>query len=249
MIKVLLAVWVAFAPCWSLAASPDFSGIWLPVPSLSTPWPTPLPLTGEGRQKLMAFQPDRDEPAGFCMPLGTPRNTLSGTSPLEVLQTADRVYFVFQPDLLNAETRRVYLDGRAWPKEEDRIPTWLGVSRGRWGGTVLHVETRDMEPQAILNGDGLAHSGQLVAKEQWRLGSDPVRGRILINDLELTDAAHFAAPIRLRRVFAAAPDTPMVEGRCSERLWIDGLWRQRLAEHAAARRAAAASSPSTQAAP
>src|SRR5512139_3893436 len=72
------------------AAVPDFSGTWLPVESLSTPWPEPLPLTESARARFAAFDPDRDEPASFCMPLGTPRNTLSGTSPLEVLQTADR---------------------------------------------------------------------------------------------------------------------------------------------------------------
>ena len=86
------------------------------------------------RWRLAAFDADRDEPAGFCMPLGTPRNTLSGTSALEVLQTADRVYFVFQPNLLNAETRRVYLDGRPLPPEEKRLPTWLrrsGISNRR----------------------------------------------------------------------------------------------------------------------
>ena len=85
----------------SQAPAPDISGIWLPVESLSTPWPDPLPLTDEGRRRHAAFDPDRDEPAGFCMPLGTPRNTLAGLSPMEVLQKADRVYFVFQPGTIH----------------------------------------------------------------------------------------------------------------------------------------------------
>ena len=86
--------------------------------ALSTPWPSPLPLTPSAQARLAAFEPDRDEPAGFCMPLGTPRNTLATSSPLEVLQQDDRIYFVFQPDLLNAETRRVYLDKRPLPPAE-----------------------------------------------------------------------------------------------------------------------------------
>ena len=61
-------------------AAPDISGTWLPVESLSTAWPEPLPLTEAARARYAAFDPDRDEPASFCMPLGTPRNTLSGTS-------------------------------------------------------------------------------------------------------------------------------------------------------------------------
>jgi hypothetical protein len=223
------------------AAPPDFSGIWTPVASLSTPWPSPLPLTAAAAARMAAFDPDRDEPTGFCMPLGTPRNTLAATSPLEVLQQDDRVYFVFQPDLLNVETRRVYL-GRPLPPAGDRIPTWLGTSRGRWVADTLEVETSDLEPQAILNGGGLSHSGQLVVRETWRLQRDRQRGRLLINDLVLDDASSFTKPIALRRVFAWSPDAQFVEGRCSERLWIDALWRHRLAEHAAAARARAAES-------
>lgn len=216
---------------------PDLSGRWLPVAPLSTPWPTPLPLTDTARQRLAAFNPDRDEPAGFCMPLGTPRNTLSGTSPLEVLQTADRVYFIFQPDLLNAETRRVYLDGRPLPNLDEQPPTWLGSSRGHWEGNSLVVETVGMEPQALLAGNGLSHGPQFHLTERWHLGNDPRRGRVLVDDLLLEDADAFTRPVKLRRVFAWAPDAQIQDGRCSEHLWIDALWRYRLGEHAAAARA------------
>jgi hypothetical protein len=224
-------------PAWS--AAPDISGTWLPVESLSTAWPEPLPLTEAARQRFAAFDPDRDEPASFCMPLGTPRNTLSGTSPLEVLQTADRIYFVFQPNLLNAETRRVYLDTPLPAADPDRLPTWLGTSRGRWEGSTLTVDTIEMEPQAILNGNGLSHQGGLRLRERWQLANDPRRGRLLINDLVLEDPATFTQALRLKRVFAWAPDARLAEGQCSERLWIDQIWRNRLREHAAARKGAA----------
>lgn len=217
--------------------APDFSGRWLPVATLATPWPTPLPLTDAARQRMAAFNPDLQDPAGFCMPLGTPRNTLSGTSPLEVLQTADRVYFVFQPDLLNAETRRVYLDGRPLPDPEDVPPTWLGTSRGKWDGNTLLVETTAMEPQALLAGNGLSHGPGFRLTERWHLDTDPRRGRVLVDDLVLEDSDAFTTPVKLRRVFAWAPEADMRDGQCSERLWIDSLWRYRLAEHAAATQA------------
>lgn len=221
------------------AAAPDLSGTWLPVESLSTAWPDPLPLTAQARARYAAFDPDRDEPASFCMPLGTPRNTLSGTSPLEVLQTADRVYFVFQPNLLNVETRRVYLDKSLPAADPDRLPTWLGTSTGRWEGETLSVETIEMEPQAILNGAGLSHAGGLRVKERWHLAADAKRGRLLVNDIVLEDPETFTAPLRVKRVFAWAPDVRLAEGQCSERLWIDQIWRHRLREHAAARKAGA----------
>jgi hypothetical protein len=216
------------------AGIPDLSGRWLPVPSMSTPWPDPLPLTDAARRRLAAFDPDRDEPAGFCMPLGTPRNTLAGASPLEVLQTADRVYFLFQPNLLNGETRRVYLDGRPQPPAGDRVPTWLGSSRGHWDSGALVVETVGLEPQALIDGNGLSHSGRLVIRETWRLRSDAQRGRLLQVDLRLDDPDSFTVPLTTRRVFAWAPDAQLADGQCSERLWIDALWRYRLGEHAAA---------------
>jgi hypothetical protein len=198
-----------------------------------------MPLTQAARTRFTAFDPDRDEPASFCMPLGTPRNTLSGTSPLEVLQTSDRVYFVFQPNLLNAETRRVYLNKPLPAADPDRLPTWLGMSSGKWEGDALSVETIEMEPQAILNGNGVSHTGGLKVRERWHLDRDAQRGKLLVNDVVLEDPDTFTAPLRLKRVFAWAPDARLVEGQCSERLWIDQIWRHRLREHAASRKAGA----------
>lgn len=239
---VVLALLAGVLPAAFAAApaAPDFSGTWLPVEQIATAWPSPLPLTAAATQRMQKFHPDRDEPAGFCMPLGTPRNTLAGTGPMEVLQTGDRVYFVFQPNLLNAETRRVYLDGRQRAAVDDRIPTWLGSSRGHWEGRTLVAETTDLEPQAILNGQGLSHGGDLVVRERWHLEQDARRGQVLVNDMVLEDPASFTRPISMRRAFVRAPDARLAEGQCSEGLWIDRLWRHRLAEHAQARRAAAA---------
>jgi hypothetical protein len=228
---------LALLPAMASAAAPDLSGRWLPVPARSTPWPDPLPLTDAARARLAAFDADRDEPAGFCMPLGTPRNTLSGTSPLEVLQTEDRVYFVFQPNLLSVETRRVYLDERPLPPEAQRVPTWLGTSRGRFEGSTLVAETTGLEPQAILDGRGLSQSGGLVVRERWQVRRDSEFGRVLVDEIELWDAATFTKPVRLQRVFAWAPTAQLREGQCSERLWIDTLWRYRLREHAEQARA------------
>jgi hypothetical protein len=54
--------------------------------------------------------------------------------------------------------------------------------------------------------------------------------------MKLEDPESFTQPLQLTRVFVTAPQSRMVDGRCSERLWIDSLWRQRLKEHADARR-------------
>jgi hypothetical protein len=99
---------------------------------------------------------------------------------------------------------------------------------------VLVVETTELEPQAILNGDGLRHSGGLVVRERWHLERNSRRGRLLVDEIILDAPADFTQPIALRRVFAWAPDARLSEGQCSEGLWIDRLWRHRLEEHAKA---------------
>ena len=218
---------------------PDLSGRWQGVDSLAEPWPDPLPLTPAARASLAAFDPDRQDPAGFCMPYGTPRNTLATGAPMEVLQKPDRVYFIFQPNLLNAETRRVYLDGRPVPAAKDIVPTWLGISRGHWDHEVLAVETIGIEPQALISETGLSHGTEFRLSERWSLATGADGRRQLIDELTLEDPKTFTAPIHTRRVFVPAPDTPLLEPHCSEQLWIDNLWRYRLAEHAAAARAAA----------
>lgn len=232
------AAMLAVAGCGRLAGGPagppDISGRWMPVAELAQAWPDPLPLGEEASAHMAVFDPDREDPTGFCMPYGTPRNTLATTSAMEVLQKGDRVYFIFQPDLLNAETRRVYLDGRAVPVGDDVVPTWLGTSRGRWDGASLAVETTLIEPQAIVSATGLPHSAKLTVSERWSLAQDPVRGRLLVDEITLEDPL-YTAPIRTRRVFAYAPQAQMTEGQCSQRLWIDNLWRSRLGEHAAAK--------------
>jgi hypothetical protein len=113
------------------------------------------------------------------------------------------------------------------------------MSSGKWEGETLSVETIEMEPQAILNGAGVSHTGGLRVKERWHLARDPQRGRLLVNDLVLEDPDTFTTPLRLKRVFSWSPDARLSEGQCSERLWIDQIWRHRLREHAAARKAGA----------
>ena len=60
--------------------------------------------------------------------------------------------------------------------------------------------------------EGLSHSDQLIVRETWHLARDPARGRLLVNDLVLDDAASFTKPISLRRVFAWSPDAQFDRG-------------------------------------
>src|SRR5690606_21526545 len=110
---------------------PDLAGVWIPDPQGAEAWPAELPLTPAAREAMARFDPAEHDPTTFCMPLGTPRNMLQTEYPIEIAQTPQRVVIVVQPNLANAEVRRIHLDN---PLPDEPDPSWFGTSRGRWEG-------------------------------------------------------------------------------------------------------------------
>jgi hypothetical protein len=213
----------------------DIAGIWLPDPGRAEAWPSQLPLTADAQSALASFNPEEHDPTTYCMPLGTPRNMLQTEYPLEIVQTPQRVVMVLQPNLANAEVRRIPVDGSALPETPD--PSWFGTSRGRWKGGTLVIETIGLRPDALVSGNGLRHSDELHVVERLSVVNDPERGRTLIDEIELRDPKAYQQPLKTRRYFAWAPHAQLRETTgCIELEWIDKTWRQRLEEHAAAQK-------------
>ncbi len=217
-------------------ATPDLSGTWLPDPERADAWPADLPLTPTARTAKDNFDPSVSDPSYFCMPLGTPRNMLQTEYPLEIVQTPTFLLLVVQPNLSNSEVRRVPVDGSAMP--ESPYATWFGTSRGRWDGQALVVETVALRPDAPVSGEGITHSEDLRVVERLSLVSDAKHGESLLDEIELHDAKAYQQPLKTRRYFVRVPQARVPEGNCVELLWIDKLWRNRLAEHATAWRKA-----------
>jgi hypothetical protein len=211
------------------AEVPDMGGIWLPDAYSADPWPAQLPLTPLAREAMMRFDPVEHDPTTFCMPLGTPRNMLQTEYPIEIAQTADRIVIVVQPNLANAEVRRI-LVGSPMPESPD--PSWYGTSRGRWEGASLVVETIGLRPDAPISGRGLTHSAELRVVERFSVTRNDAGQRVLVDEIELHDAQAFETPLKTRRQFVSAPQAVMREPSCVELQWIDKLWRDRLQEHA-----------------
>jgi len=209
----------------------DLAGIWVPDASRAEPWAQQLPLTSSARSMMESFDPAEQDPTNFCMPLGTPRNMLQTEYPLEIVQTPQRVVMVLQPNLANAEVRRIPVDGSTLPESPD--PSWFGTSRGRWDGATFVIETTGLRPDALVSGNGLRHSDALRVIERLSVVEDPGRGRTLIDDIELRDPKAYEQPMKTRRYFAWAPQVQLREpAGCIELEWIDKTWRQRLEEHA-----------------
>jgi hypothetical protein len=95
-----------------------------------------------------------------------------------------------------------------------------------------------MRPDAPVSGNGLMHSEKMHVIERLSLSDDAEHGKVLVDDLELRDPMAYQQPLKIRRFFVWAPLAQPREGNCDSLMWIDKLWRDRLAEHAQARRKA-----------
>jgi len=225
---------VTCASAAELAVHADFTGTWLPDAHRAEPWPARLPLTPAAQKFMQGFDATQSDPVTYCMPFGTPRNMLQTQYPLEILQTPARLTMVVQPNLANAEVRRIWLDGRALPEELE--PSWFGTSRGHWEGATLVIETVGMRTDAIVSENGLPHSGELKVVERLHIVNDAARGRTLVDDLELRDPQAYTQPLKTRRYYAWAPDAKFRDGTCVDAKWTEKLWRDRLQEHVEAAR-------------
>lgn len=199
----------------------DFSGVWVPsARSGDALAPDRLHMTERGKAALAAFDPRHHDSTRFCMPYGTPRNTLSTAPyPLEIVQRPERLTMIF--DRLG-DVRRIFLDGRARPNP--LWPTWLGHSLGHWEGKTLVIETVAMTKESILADDGLPHSEDMRVVERLSLASRD-GAQWLVDDLTITDPALYAVPIKVTQRFRRADGAEMSEGSVSCLL---DQWRQDL---------------------
>ena len=65
------------------------------------------------------------------------------------------------------------------PDLPDRVRQWLGVSRGRWEGDTLVVETKNFHPQADFMGSGI---GRHVVERFTRRGEDALEYSFTVTD-------------------------------------------------------------------
>lgn len=223
------AIFVGLTACLSApfgalnshAQEPDLAGVWMPLATLSEAWDhSALPLTSGAREALASFDAERQDSTYFCMPYGTPRNTLSTAPyPLEIIQTEAQLTVVF--DRLG-DVRRIFLDGR--PHPDDPIPNWMGHSIGHWDAGALVVETIAMTSESILDARGLPHSDTARLDERWQLVQKDDE-QVLENRLSFTDPANFDSPLTAVRYFRKAPYAEMSEG--SSQCLMD-QWRRQL---------------------
>jgi hypothetical protein len=156
------------------------------------------------------------DPEVRCLLGGVPRGTLQGT---EIRYAQPYVAFVSigrTSDL--SFTRLIPMDGRPWPNEQLKL--WRGVSRGRWEGNTLVVETRNHNDKTWLDSHGSFHSDRMRVVERLTL----VDADTLYYEATIIDPTVFTQPWKLATTWDRVKD--------DERLWEEGCHEgERDAEH------------------
>jgi hypothetical protein len=151
-----------------------------------------------------------------CMPGGMPRMMMA-YEPMEVIVTPDITYVRMTFD---AEFRRIYTDGRDWPKEVE--PSYAGYSIGKWIDEdgdgrydTLKVETRDLKGPRIYDPSGipLHDDNDTVVRERINLdtsNTDVMHDQLITFDHALT------RPWTVTRSYKRERNPTWIEEVCAE---------------------------------
>jgi hypothetical protein len=211
--------------------SPDWSGQWRRVPDGGVPRYDPskplrkqeAPLTPE-YQALHEASIKEQEAGGHgldeaykCMPQGMPRQ-MSGVFPFEFVISPKLTYVLFE--YMVHQTRRIYTDGRDFPKDED--PTFAGYSIGKWIDAdgdgrqeVLEIETRNLRGPRTWDQSGMPmHAdNETVIKERIYLDK---ADRDILHD-EMTTFDHsLTRPWSVMKNYRRIRNVMWTENNCVE---------------------------------
>ena len=209
-----------------LSKYPDWSGQWKTARSPTAPsafgvnWDPDkgsglaqqAPLTPEYQARYEANLADQaaggqgDERHGYCIPLGMPR-VMTVVYPMEIVITPKTTYVLTD----NSEPRRIFTDGREWPKEIE--PSFNGLSIGHWVDAdangryaTLEVETRGLKGPRTFDASGIRmhDDDQTVVKERIHL--DNSNQNTLIDEITTIDHA-LTRPWTVTKKYARDPST------------------------------------------
>jgi hypothetical protein len=232
-VALAAALMMPLPRAWAFDESkyPDWSGQWSRVPDGGPPrYDTTKPLRAqqapmkpEYRVLHEASMADQDagglglDLAFRCIPQGMPRQ-MSGVSPMEFIISADVTHILFE--LMSITTRRIYTDGRSWPKDVE--PSYGGYSIGSWIDArgsgrydTLEIETRYLRGPRTWDQSGMptASDNEGVIKE--RLYLDQANPNILHDEMTTIDNS-LTQPWSAIKSYRRAQNVIWAEDSCSE---------------------------------
>jgi hypothetical protein len=233
LVTAAMAVALTMSPARAFDESkyPDWAGIWTKVPDNGPPRYDPskpirkqeAPLKPEYQKMYDASLKDIDA-GGFgldrhyaCFPMGMPRQ-MAGIAAMEFLITPGATRVIY--DDSTALPRRIFTDGRSWPKEPEL--NFAGHSLGKWIDSdgdgrfdTLEIETRFVKGPRTFDQTGLpmADDNEAVFKE--RIFLDKANPNILHNEITTTDNS-LTRPWTVMKNYRRKSDEEWVELNCGE---------------------------------
>jgi hypothetical protein len=153
----------------------------------------------------------KDDPEGFCLPMGTPR---MAPYPWKIIQTDKLLVILFEGNVHSY--RQVFLDGR--PHDPTVKETWWGDSVGTWEGDTLVIDTVGLgfgdgrNNKAWLDADGHPRTNKLHVIE--RLTRPELA--MVVDDITIDDPGAYTRPWKVREVSQLAPGWEIQENICNE---------------------------------
>jgi hypothetical protein len=226
------------------AQYPDFNGKWNRAPWPGAPrTPQPafdpakgwgkaqgVPLTGEYTAIFEANVKDQSEGGagttrGFTCRTGGMPLIMTLFQPMEVVILPDTTYMLIDRNNIQ---RRIFTDGRDWPKEIE--PSYIGYSIGKWideGGSgrynLLEIETRGFKGPRTYDASGLPlhFDNQSIIKERMYL--DKADKNLMHNEITIIDHA-LTRPWSVMKIYRRdpSPRPVWVEEDCAEgNPWVE----------------------------
>jgi hypothetical protein len=210
---------------------PDWAGIWVKVPDGGPPRYDPskpirkqeAPLKPEYQAMYDASLKDIDG-GGFgldrhyaCFPMGMPRQ-MAGIAAMEFVITPGATRVIY--DDSTALPRRIFTDGRGWPKEPEL--NFAGYSLGKWIDSdgdgrfdTLEIETRYVKGPRTFDQTGLPMADDNGAVFKERLFLDKTNPSILHDEITTIDSS-LTRPWTAMKSYRRKSDEEWVELNCGE---------------------------------
>ena len=138
-----------------------------------------LPYTEWGLKQWIEYDPvTKGDYAGNCLPFGMSRN-INSPHGVQVIHHPDALAFLFEQN-----TWFHWVPTTAEFKWPDDLPeTWNGLSKGRWDGDTLIIETSGFNGYTRLDTSGHPHSKQLKLTNTFRrLDSRTMEHTVTVSD-------------------------------------------------------------------
>jgi hypothetical protein len=148
------------------------------------------------------------DPMARCNPAGMPR-MMTMIYGMELLQVPGMIAITSE---FGPYSRRIWLDGRQHPPQDELDPTYAGHSVGRWEGETLVVETVGFRPDTLIDQSGLMHSDKMRLVERFT----EVEPGVLVDEITVIDPVVFEAPWKIVKRYRFRPELSIREYNCFE---------------------------------